>query len=433
MGPGHGEPSNTHARAAWLALPVLVVLLGGCSLHSPPQAEWTYPVEALNPDANSEEKPGTQGAGEANATTPPVKERDADKKPQRPKKVLEWAIGKKEEKKENGNGKKENGATHDANGGDKGKDNRAENGKNGGNGAATKDNDEHGKAVATKDEEGAGSKENGNGEAPEEEKRLDPDRPHLPEASTTVGLGRAVLEGGYTYTSKGSFSEHTFPEALLRVGMFAEWFELRIGQSFASEQTRVFNTPGPGALQPPTRGGGSTAGEAAVPPFTTERDTGAQDLYLGCKLALTEQQKYLPEIAIVPQMTVPSGRSPFSAREVLPGLNTDMSWDIVKDRFSVEAVIAVNGAVDDVRHTYVLIDHGVTLVYYPTKNLESFIEWDAFYPAGAIGPQTGPQHYIVGGFVYYFTNNFEMDIRAGVGLNEHANDFLAGPGFAVRY
>jgi hypothetical protein len=106
---------------------------------------------------------------------------------------------------------------------------------------------------------------------------------------------------------------------------------------------------------------------------------------------------------------------------------------LAKDRFGVEVVVAANGAVDDVRHSYVLVDHGLTLIYNPTRKLETFIEWDGFYPAGAIGPATGPQHYIVGGCIYYFTTDFDLDLRAGVGLNDHANDFLVGSGFAWRY
>jgi len=35
--------------------------------------------------------------------------------------------------------------------------------------------------------------------------------------------------------------------------------------------------------------------------------------------------------------------------------------------------------------------------------------------------------------VYFITKDVEVDIRAGVGLNQRANDFLAGPGFAVRF
>ena len=73
-------------------------------------------------------------------------------------------------------------------------------------------------------------------EEPEEEEGLDPDRPHLPEASTTVGKGRIVLEFGYTFTGKDStFSSHAYPEALLRIGMFADWLEFRVGQNFLSQ------------------------------------------------------------------------------------------------------------------------------------------------------------------------------------------------------
>ena len=55
-----------------------------------------------------------------------------------------------------------------------------------------------------------------------------------------------------------------------------------------------------------------------------------------------------------------------------------------------------------------------------------------FLPVTAAGG-AGPSHYAVGGFVYFITKNVEVDIRAGVGLNQRANDFLAGTGFAIRY
>ena len=51
------------------------------------------------------------------------------------------------------------------------------------------------------------------------EDRVDPDRPHFPEASTTVGKGRVVLESGYTFTEKGSRSvaAHRHVRRLVRV------------------------------------------------------------------------------------------------------------------------------------------------------------------------------------------------------------------------
>src|SRR6516164_8294375 len=77
-------------------------------------------------------------------------------------------------------------------------------------------------------------------ERSDEEDHLDADRPHFPEASTTVGKGRAILESGYTFTKKGdSFLSHSGPEALLRVGMFADWFEFRVGQNFLQQRQNV--------------------------------------------------------------------------------------------------------------------------------------------------------------------------------------------------
>jgi hypothetical protein len=250
------------------------------------------------------------------------------------------------------------------------------------------------------DQERADEKED-TGQEPE---RLDPDRPHLAEASTTVGRGRIVLESGYTFTEKRSaFSSHSYPEALLRIGMFADWFEFRIGQNVLSETRTV-------------------AGRRTHP-------DGAQDLYLGVKLALTDQKRYLPQIALIPRMTVPTGSREETAGRVLPGLNVDSSWEV----FSIELLTAINPVADDIHHAHVEVTTGLTGVVGLTQRLEAFAEWDAFYPIGPIASANGSRHYAVGGFVYFITKDIEVDIRAGVGLNRQANDFLAGTGFAVRY
>jgi len=244
-------------------------------------------------------------------------------------------------------------------------------------------------------------------EEPEEERRIDPDRPHFPEASTTVGKGRVVLESGYTFTEKGSSFSHSYPEAVLRVGMFADWFEFRIGQNFLNKR--------------------QTVGDVRM------SANGAQDLYLGVKLALTEQRQYLPEIALIPQITVPTGSRAVSADRVLPGLNVDCGWEVIKERFNIELLVATNRVRDDVDHSHVEVATGLTGIFNLTRNLETFAEWDAFYSVGATGQGRGRRHYAVDGFVYFITKDVAVDIRAGVGLNAQANDFLAGTGFAVRY
>jgi len=244
------------------------------------------------------------------------------------------------------------------------------------------------------------------------EGRIDPDRPHLPEAVTTVGIGRAVLESGYDYTQRGSFFSHSYPEALLRVGVLAEWFELRIGQNVLTEQQAVDGLK------------------------TTV--TGAQDMYVGFKVALTEQKQYLPAVAVIPQATLPTGSRSETAGKVLPGLNVDCAWEVIEKLFSVETVVATNRVLNDdhnaqLHGTHLEVTTGLTFVVSATRQLEVFAEWDAFYPVTGSGRDSQPRDYAVGGLVYFFTNNFEMDVRAGVGLNRSANDFLVGTGLAVRY
>jgi hypothetical protein len=239
-----------------------------------------------------------------------------------------------------------------------------------------------------------------------EDDRIDPDRPHFPEAATTVGLGRAVLESGYTFSQKaGEQLSHSYPEALIRVGAFADWFELRVGQNLSEQRTL-------GGL--------------------TQTSGGFQDLYLGAKIALTKQNGLIPEAALIPQMTVPTGSSDQTAHRVLAGLNADFAWDIVKDRFGIELLVANNQIRDELGGIQYQVATGLTGVFQATKQLELFAEWDAYYVRGGLA-STLPQHYAVGGLVYFITPNLEVDARAGVGLNHRSNDLLAGVGFAIRH
>jgi hypothetical protein len=248
---------------------------------------------------------------------------------------------------------------------------------------------------------------NKNGNADE---RLDPDRPHFPEATTAVGKDRAVLESGYTLSKKGSsFLSQSYPESLLRVGMFADWFEFRIGQNFLHEEEKT---------------GG-----------TTNVRTGAQDLYLGMKFALTQQKGLLPAIAVIPQMTVPTGSSTLTSNRVLPGLNVDMSWEIVKNFFSVEVLVGNNEVAgkyaDEIHTSHFETSTGITGVFQVTRKLEAFAEWDAIYQID--GAERGPRHYAVGGLVYFISSDLEVDGRVGVGLNDRSNNLIGGVGFAVRF
>lgn len=234
------------------------------------------------------------------------------------------------------------------------------------------------------------------------------DRPDFTEASTTVGRKVVQLEAGYTYfydSEDGETSKvHSLPETLFRIGMFAEWFEFRIAPSYVEQTSR------------------------GIAP--TEFFAGATDLYLGAKIGLTPQEGFLPEMALIPQMFVPTGSSDVGSDEVLPGLNWIYAWDIT-DRLSTGGSTQANRTLDDeTEEAFTLVAQSWVFGYSITERVGTYIEYFGLYPHSA--DTVKPMHYINGGFTLLVTNNLQLDIRLGYGLNEAADDYFTGAGFSLR-
>jgi len=236
------------------------------------------------------------------------------------------------------------------------------------------------------------------------------DRPDFTESSSTIGQGVLQLEMGYTYSydssGAGSTRCHSYPETLLRVGMFADWFEWRLDWNYADERFNAFG------------GGGDTSA------------SGAEDLGIGCKIGLTPQECMLPETAIILQMSVPSGSSNFTADEILPGGAFLYGWDL-NDQWATGALSGINRAVDDeTGEPYVELAQSWTIVRSWTDIVSSYAEWYVLAASGADSNHT--EHYFNGGFTVLLTNDLQWDIRAGVGLNGAADDFFTGTGLSIR-
>lgn len=246
---------------------------------------------------------------------------------------------------------------------------------------------------------------------PSEEDTIVTDRPDFTEASSTVGRGTLQIEAGYTFfhddTAGTQINAQTFPETLYRIGMFAEWFELRIAYTFVDERTDD-------------------------PVLGSFRNRGSDDLFLGAKLWLTEQSGALPEMAIIPQMLVPSGSEEFTNDEVLPGLNWLYSWEL-SDRVAVGGSTQVNRARDETGHFYMETAQSATVGVGLTDRLGMYTEYFGFYPTSAVEPGVGPEHFLNGGLTYLVTNDIQLDVRAGFGLNRNATDFFTGGGISVRF
>jgi hypothetical protein len=241
-----------------------------------------------------------------------------------------------------------------------------------------------------------------------EDEPLQSDRPDFTEASTCVGLHRVQVEMGYTYIRDNSSSltseAHSFPETLFRIGMFAEWFEARIAWNYGVHLNHT--------------------------DIVSNIFQGGDDLYLGAKLALTEQDGWKPEMAIMPQMNVPTGPEDVTDGEVEPGVNWLYGWDVT-EVIAIGGSTQVNRALDDADVFYAEFAQSVTINYTLTEKLGGYTEYFGLYPAGSAVQL--PQNYFDGGFTYRVHNNLQLDIRAGVGLDEAADDFFAGSGAVMRF
>lgn len=234
------------------------------------------------------------------------------------------------------------------------------------------------------------------------------DRPDFTEASSTVGLGVSQIEFGYTYLrdrdGNTRVRQHSWGEPLLRIGVWADWLEFRAAAFPTTRST--------------TQGG------------TPMRLTGWDDLYLGLKIGMTPQAGWLPEMSLIPQMTVPTGGSALTSDRTLAGVNWCYAWDVT-DRWAIGASTQVNRASDEMGGTHAEWAQSVTLVRSWTDQLANYTEWYGIFPDGASNAPT--QYYFNGGLTYLVTPDVQWDVPAGVGLSEAADDSYVGTGFSLRF
>lgn len=240
------------------------------------------------------------------------------------------------------------------------------------------------------------------------------DRPDFTEAAATVGRGVFQLEFGYTYeydrpegSRDGGIWTHSLGEALLRVGAVSDAVELRLG------------------LSPVSMGAGADGREF------TER--GVEDLYLGIKLLLAEQSGLRPDVAVLPQLTVPTGSDAFTSDRTLPGMNLIYGWDL-SDDVSLAGSTQVNRAVTESRgaaEEYHEWAQSAVAGFSVGARAGVYAEWFAFFHDEPLG--TRAEHYVNGGLTWRLGDDLQWDIRLGVGLSEAATGLFAGTGLAVRF
>ena len=136
-------------------------------------------------------------------------------------------------------------------------------------------------------------------------------------------------------------------------------------------------------------------------------------------------------MALVPQMTVPTGGSAFTNNQVLPGVNWLYGWDVT-DSLTTAGSTQFNRAVDFVTGKgYTEWAQSWAVGYALHDRVGMYSEWFALMPDNAETAQV--EHYVNGGFTFLLNDDIQWDIRAGVGLNDAADDYFLGTGLSIRY
>jgi len=241
------------------------------------------------------------------------------------------------------------------------------------------------------------------------------DRPDFTESTKTIPAGHLQIEAGYTLTYNRDAGvrtkTHTFPETLLRVGV-AEDLELRIaweGWTRSEDKFRERNDVGRRVS-------------------TSDVTTGGSDLSLGIKYHVCDQDGFRPDFGVIVAMDLPAGHDSRTSGDVDPFVGLLWAYDLTEDT-SIAGNFNI-AAPTDGGSRYVETSASLSLGYALTDELGAYVEYFGFYPAGA---HQSDAHFINGGLTYQFTNNFQVDVRLGTGLNDESDDLFAGIGFSYRF
>ncbi|MDB5337083.1 MAG: transporter [Planctomycetaceae bacterium] len=254
------------------------------------------------------------------------------------------------------------------------------------------------------------------------------DRPDFTDATYSVGKNRVVIETGYTFrnssTNELKVNRQQLPEALLRLGLTDE-FEIRMKWNGLVTSEIIDKTTGV-----------STA------------NFGSDDLQLGFKYEVIQQDGWKPMLTMLGGAAIPSGTRGVSAKQVQPFFNTVLGWGIRRWLYlkvstgtdflkSNDATHVFAGSIEDGRLVVSSVDNttewhsSASLLYQLSPRVGGFFEWFAFYSNNS--SDNRPAHYLDMGYFLYATTNVQFDIRIGERLSDRVDTLFTGAGMSVRY
>jgi hypothetical protein len=235
-------------------------------------------------------------------------------------------------------------------------------------------------------------------ESTAEEEPLVGDRPDFTESALTIAPGRFQVETGLTFIDESSEDVEEIGELLFRIGLTRR-VELRVT---AGSYVRV------------------------EPDFGNDL-SGLSNSAIGAKIGLTEGDTWTTALLI--GTTLPTGSSDFRDSSLQPSAVFAAERDLTGNVSLGTNLGYVHASADGERFGEALASVAVGVDLGETTG--------AFFEVFGVIPESsdaGPEAYFFDtGLTRLLSPNFQLDVRAGVGLNSNAADFLAGAGLIWRY
>ena len=233
----------------------------------------------------------------------------------------------------------------------------------------------------------------GSGVASAQPPELATDRPGQSNSPTVVLRGMVQVEAGYLFSRAGDVDRHEVPSALVRVGLGGRT-ELRIGHAGIS---------------------------------WLEESHGRGDSELGVKVNLIERgDAWLPELAILGGMSLPTGDDGFSSNGIDPSVVVSFAYEL-SPRLSLGSNIGVAWESSSEEST-----RDAAIVYTLALSGELTDRVGAFLELFGDRQITETSASVDGGLTFLLRDLVQLDVYVGRGVRGLADDLFLGMGLSFR-